>query len=96
MNGRRVATAFAFKGPAGGTRFREMQVADLGKNGDQIERLCTEPADLLIIQHCHKIGSAVRSTVRAFCNQVGRQRMYCLIPGADTFRVLKAYGKCGL
>jgi hypothetical protein len=96
LDGQRVSTAFAFKGPAGGSKFREMQVADLGKNGDQIERLCTEPAELLVIQHCHNIGSAVRNTVRAFCNQVGRQRRYCLVPGSDTFRVLRAYGKCGV
>ncbi|MEI9942147.1 MAG: hypothetical protein WDO69_33445 [Pseudomonadota bacterium] len=96
VSGRRISTAFMFKGAAGGQKFREMQIADLGKNGDQVERLCNEPADMLVVQHCNKIGGAVRNTVRAFCNQVGRQRRYCLIPGADTLRVLKAYGKCGL
>ena len=96
VNGRRVSTAFAFKGPAGGQKFREMKMPDLGKNGDQIERLVTTSADLLVVQHCHKIGHAVRNTIRAFCNQIGRQREYCLINGYETFRVLKAYGKCGL
>lgn len=96
VEGYRLSAAFAFKGAAGGKKFREMRIADLGKNGDQIERLCTEPADVLVIQHCHKIGSAVRNTVRAFCNQIGRQRKYCLISGHDTVRVLKAYSKCGL
>lgn len=92
----RISAAFLFKGPAGGKRFREMRIADLGKNGDQIERLCTEPADLLVVQHCHKIGSAVRNTIRAFCNQVGNERRYCIVSGFDTLRILKAYRKCGL
>lgn len=96
LEGKRISSAFMFKGPAGGKKFREMQISDLGKNGDQIERLCTEPADMVVVQHCHKIGTGVRSTLRAFCNQVGRQRKYCLVDGADTLRVLKAYGKCGL
>jgi hypothetical protein len=96
IQGTRISSAFMFKGPSGGQKFREMRIGDLGKNGDQVERLCNEPADMMVVQHCHKIGSAVRNTVRAFCNQVGRQRRYCLIPGSDTLRVLKAYGKCGL
>lgn len=96
LRGRRVSTAFLFKGPAGGRKFREMQISDLGKNGDQIVRLCNEPADLLIVQHCHLIGSGVRSTLRAFCNQVHGPRQYCLLSGLDTLRLLKAYEKCGL
>lgn len=96
IEGRRISTAFLFKGPAGGSKFREMRISDLGKNGDQIERLCNEPADLLVVQHCHMIGTAVRSTTRAFCNQVGRPRRYCFLTGLDTVRLLRAYGKCGL
>lgn len=95
LGGRRISTAFLFKGPAGGRKFREMQISDLGKNGDQIERLCNEPADLLIVQHCHLIGTGVRKTLRAFCNQVHRQRRYALFTGLDTLRLLRAYKKCG-
>lgn len=36
IDGQRVSTAFAFKGPA---KFRPMTMAELGKNGDQINRL---------------------------------------------------------
>lgn len=96
IGGGRLSAAFAFKGPAGGTKFREMKLYDLGRNGDQIERLATEPAELLVIQHCHKISSAVKNVVRALCNQVGSERSYCLITGYDTYRILKAYRKCGL
>jgi hypothetical protein len=35
INGNPVRAAFVFKGPAA---FRPMKIADLGKNGDQIDR----------------------------------------------------------
>ena len=93
VDGLSRSAAFLFKGPA---RFHPMTVADLGKNGDQINRLATEPADLLVVQHCHAVTPAVRTVLRAFCNQVGDERRYCVIDGYDTLRVLRAYGKCGL
>lgn len=96
VGGKRISSAFLFKGPAGGEKFRPMEVRDLGKPGNQIERLATEPVDLLVVQHCHTVTAAVRSLLRAFCNQVGYQRNYCVITGYDTFRILRAYGKCNL
>lgn len=93
VDGRRTSTAFAFKGPA---KFHPMTMADLGKNGDQINRLYEEPADLLILQHCHDITPPVRKMMRAFAQQMGNPRTYCVIDGYDTLRVLTAYGKCGL
>ena len=92
LDGTRVPTAFAFKGPA---KFEPMTLAGLGKNGDQIDRLFTEPADLFVVQHCHEITTPVRGTMRAYAQQVGRPRLFCLIDGYDTIRVLSAYGKCG-
>jgi hypothetical protein len=92
IDGHRIATAFAFKGPS---KFHPMTLADLGKNGDQINRLFAEPADLLILQHCHEITPPVRGVMRAFAQQMGNPRLFCLINGYDTIRLLKAYGKCG-
>lgn len=92
IDGERLSTAFAFKGPA---KFRPMTMADLGKNGDQINRLFDEPAELLVLQHCHEITTPVRDTMRAFAQQMGNPRLFCLINGYDTLRLLKAYGKCG-
>jgi hypothetical protein len=63
LNGSRISTAFAFKGPA---QFRPMAMAQLGKNGDQIDRLFSEPADLLVLQHCHEIKTPVRAAMRAY------------------------------
>jgi hypothetical protein len=90
LNGSRTTAAMLLKGPAD---FREMTPNHLGKNNDQIYRLANEPAELLVVQHCHEIGQAVRATLRAFAMQPGRPRHYCLIDGRDSLRILEAYGK---
>lgn len=89
INKKRHSAAFILKGPA---KYSPMTLYHLGKNNDQIVRLANEPAQLLIVQHCHEIGQAVRSTLRAFAVQPSNPRKYCLIDGNDTFRILKAYG----
>lgn len=92
VEGRRVSASFAFKGPA---KFHPMTLADLGKNGDQIDRLLTEPAELLVLQHCHRVTAPVLNMMKAYSNQIGNQRAYCVIDGGDTLRILRAYGLCG-
>lgn len=92
IQGQRVSTAFLLKGPA---KFHPMTSADLGKNGDQIGRLFDEPADLLVLQHCHEVTPAVRKQMRAYAQQMGKPRRFCIIDGYDTLRILQAYGKCG-
>jgi hypothetical protein len=92
IDGKRISAAFAFKGPA---EFKPLTIAGLGKNGDQIDRLFTEPADLLVLQHCHEITPAVRGAMRAYAQRMGDPRMFCLIDGYDTVRLLSAYRKCG-
>ena len=93
VGGKPLATAFVFKGPAA---FKPLTMSQLGKNGDQISRLFSEPADLLVLQHCHDITSAVRDHMRAFATRIGNLRPFTLIDGADTVRILRAYKKCGL
>ncbi len=93
LNGHRISTAFLLKGPA---KFHPMTPADLGKNGDQIGRLFGEPADLLVLQHCHEVTPAVRRQMRAYAQQMGNPRQFCVIDGYDTLRILQAYGKCGM
>lgn len=87
--GGRVTAAFLLKGPA---HFSAMGLNHLGKNNDQIVRLASEPAEVLIVQHCHEITPPVRSTLRAFAVQPGRPRRYCLIDGRDSLWLLRAYG----
>jgi hypothetical protein len=90
LRGQRVTAAFLLKGPA---RFAPMTLNSLGKNNDQIFRLSSEPAELLVVQHCHDITPPVRATLRAFAVQPSRPRRYCLIDGRDSLRLLRAYGK---
>jgi hypothetical protein len=69
LEGQQVVTAFTFKGRS---KAKKMTVADLGKNGDQISRLFTEPCDLVVLQHCHEVTSAVRDHMRAFATRIGQ------------------------
>jgi hypothetical protein len=88
---RKYSAAFLLKGPA---RFHEMTLADCGKNGDQIYRLFNTPAEVFVVQHCHKISPAVRKTVEAFAVfQYTRRCRYTFIDGYDTARILRAHGK---
>jgi hypothetical protein len=85
---KRYSAAFLLKGPA---KFHEMKMTDCGKNGDQIYRLFNTPADVFVVQHCHKISPAVRRTVEAFTlTQYARKAHYALIDGYDTCRILKS------
>lgn len=82
--------AFLLKGPS---KFHEMTLADCGKNGDQIYRLFNIPAEIFIIQHCHKISPAVRKTVKAFAmSQYSIKCKYTFIDGYDTVRILRSNG----
>jgi hypothetical protein len=92
IDGKRISTAFLLKGPAS---FRPMTMAQLGSNGDQIQRLFTDPAELLVLQHCHEVTAPVRVMMRAFAQQMGNARRFAIIDGYDTIRLLVAYGKCG-
>lgn len=88
---KRTTAAFLLKGPGNG--FSPMGLNHLGKNNDQIYRLAQEPAELLVVQHCHEILPPVRATLRAFAVQPGSPRRYCLIDGRDSLRLLTAYDK---
>lgn len=91
IGGRRKTTAFLLKGPS---NFREMTLEMCGKRADQIYRLAKTGAEVLVVQHSHLIGDAVRETLRAFAIQPGgKSRKYCVMDGMCTYRVLKAYGK---
>jgi len=92
LDNERISTAFVFKGPS---QFKPMTLAECGKNGNQIDRLFSEPADLSILQHCHEIKPDVRAAMRAYATRIGDLRLFALINGYDTIRLLRAYGKCG-
>jgi hypothetical protein len=85
--GRQISSAWLFKGPGFP---RAMTIAALGKNGDQIDRLFTESAELLVLQHCHEITPAVAGMMDAYAHDVRRLRSFMILDGADTGRILKS------
>lgn len=87
--GRQMSTAWLFKGPG---HPRAMDVKALGKNGDQIDRLFTEPAELLVLQHCHQIKPSVVGMMDAYSHDARHPRFYMIIDGADTGRILRSLG----
>lgn len=90
INGKRLSTAFLLKGPS---VFKNMTPDMLGKRADQIYRLSCTPAELLVVQHCHSIGQAVRATLQAFAEKPQKPRKYCFIDGKDTYKILRSYDK---
>jgi len=90
LGGQQITAAFLLKGPA---MFREMTPDLLGSRADQVYRLACTPAQILVVQHCHHIGEAVRATLRAFAVTPHNPRHYCLIDGKETYKILKAYGQ---
>jgi len=66
MKGKRQAVAFAFKGP--GERGK-LVPGKMGKNGDQIQRLFREDADIYIAQHCRQIDQVSCSRCRPTLSQ---------------------------
>lgn len=94
LNGRRRATAFLLKGA--GKRAKELQIADCGKNGDQLLRLFHSPADLFVVQYVGPVSDAVISDAHGKTMQKraqGSAANFLVIDGQDTARLLLAYGK---
>ncbi len=92
--GARRATAFLLKGPGIGQK--EMTIADCGKNGDQIIRLFTAPADLFVVQYVGPIADALITDVQGKVSALhvtGKKAHFLIIDGQDTARLLHAYGK---
>lgn len=88
IEGKPVRAAIAFKGPAA---FHQMQISDLGRNGDQIQRLAHSPADLLVVQHCHTISSTVEHMLRTYALSPTHVRRYMVIDGYATAAILKHF-----
>ncbi len=79
--------------PAAVTIITEEGASEPAALRDAMTAMSATPAELWIVQHCHDIGPAVREMVRAFAVSPLTPRRFCLIDGADTYRILKAYGR---
>ena len=82
------AAVFVFKGP--GLK-GELHPNRLGKRGDQLIRAFDEPVDLIVLQHHSKIANSVVRQAQSLASNPNRPRRYCIVDGADTVRILKAY-----
>lgn len=89
VEGQPLMASFLFKGPAA---FKPMTIAVLGKNGDQIDRLASSPADVLVVQHCHSITAPVVNMLRAYASDPARPRRYMTIDGYATIKILRHHG----
>jgi hypothetical protein len=93
INGKRLSTAFAFKGPG---KRGTLTPAGMGKNGDQIQRLFTSPAQVFIVQYWHQIADSVLEQMETFAamkSVTGESRIYYgIIDGDDSARIVSAYG----
>ncbi|GAA5124744.1 hypothetical protein GCM10023339_46740 [Alloalcanivorax gelatiniphagus] len=82
--------AFLLKGPAGGAYSRPMTIAMLGKNGDQLQRLASTPAEVLVLQHCHEIRPEVVAMIRSLASDFRSVRRYMVLDGYDSYSILQS------
>lgn len=92
IKGKRHAAAFAFKGP--GQR-GPLVPGRMGKNGDQLQRLFEEDADVFIVQHWREIKPSVIDLMRrlavAKSVSTGQPIWYGVVDGQDSERLRAAY-----
>jgi hypothetical protein len=93
LEGRPHSAAFLLKGPAGGSMWRPMKIGMLGKNGDQLQRLATSPAEVLVVQHCHEIGPHVVSMLESLASDMRNPRRFMVIDGYHSYSLMRAAGR---
>lgn len=94
INGRRRTTAFALKGRG---KKGTLTPAGMGKNGDQIQRLFSSPADVFLLQYWGEVDESVRGQMRVYAKaksvSTGAEVLFGIIDGEDSERLLRAYPK---
>jgi hypothetical protein len=90
IDGRQTTSSWLLKGP--GAR-GDMTVKSMGKNGDQIVRLSTEPSELLVLQYWGRITTNAVALIAAFARDNRNPRRYLILDGNRTAQILSAYGK---
>ncbi|MGV3713455.1 hypothetical protein [Pseudolysinimonas sp.] len=89
MGGRFVRSAWLLKGKS---VKHPMRIADLGKNGDQLDRLFTEPAELYVVQSNQPIATDVRSMLDRCVHDYRSPSLGMVVDGDSTARILKLHG----
>ena len=94
LKGKRLRTAFALKGPG---RPGVLRPKDMGKNGDQIQRLFKSAADLFLVQHHDGIDQSIVEQMSTHAYRVAKTEertvYFGTIDGTDTRRLIAAYPK---
>ncbi len=94
LRGSRVAVAFGLKGR--GTSGR-LTPGKMGKNGDQIQRLFSAPADVFFVQYWAQVDESVYEEMKAFATMKSvledRTIHFGVIDGQDTQRLRHAYSE---
>lgn len=92
MKGKRVASAFAFKGPG---KAGPLVPGKMGKNGDQLQRMFIADARLFVVQYWQEIKLSVETLMRALAveksDAVGAPIFYAVMDGVDSNRLFRAY-----
>lgn len=94
INEKQIQSAFLLKGK--GKKARELQIADCGKNGNQILRLFKTCADLYFIQYVGPISEDIIEMAEIHSHDIrrtGKEVKFCIIDGQETARLLRAYNK---
>jgi hypothetical protein len=93
LHGKRVGAVLALKGP--GKRRKRLMPSDLGKNGDQIQRMFTVVGDVFLVQYWRQIDDAVLRQLATFAqlkSVLENRRIYFgVIDGSDSARLIAAY-----
>jgi DNA-binding Lrp family transcriptional regulator len=94
-NGKRIHSAFALKGP--GKKNKKLMQRDMGKNGDQIQRLFNSSVQMLIVQYWREIDQSIVDLMMMLAIAKsyieGRTIYFGIIDGNDSARLIQAYPK---
>lgn len=92
LQGRRMPAAFAFKGKATKGKLTPKK---MGKNGDQIQRLFTCPAQVFIVQYFGQIDQSIidlmNSLATAKSVSEGKPIFFGVVDDNDSQRIIAAY-----
>lgn len=93
INGKRLRAVFALKGR--GKKINKLRLKDMGKNGDQIDRMFMADAQVFFVQFVRQVGEDIFISLKTNAMNksfmTGRQIYYGVIDGNDTARIFKTF-----
>ena len=95
LNGTRMNTAFGLKGRGTSGKLTPRK---MGKQGDQVQRLFSDIADIFLIQYWGQIDKSIIEQMQAWATMKSvlwnKRIYYGVIDGQDTLRIIEAYKEC--